>query len=97
MKIKELLTDESKWCKGQLAKRDGGYVVVPDHIDATAFCLMGAAFRCYRGAGTYYTVLNVLNDGIASLGGSRMDVTFWNDAPERTFAEVKALVEKLDI
>ena len=49
MKVKELLSDESKWTKGVLAKDSYGCDCPPTDPDASCFCLLGAIDKCYDG------------------------------------------------
>ena len=81
MKVRDLLSDESKWTKG---------VFHTTHADGDAFCLAGAISQCYV-APRWELVRNAV---MAEINGC---ITLWNDAPERTFADVKALVDRLDI
>jgi len=54
--------------------------------------LMEALDYCYRGNSDYDIVWDRIRKEI-----NRKLIVSWNDKPDRTFAEVKALVEKLDI
>lgn len=94
MKIRELLTDESKWTKGTYGRDRQGNPVPYYSQKATAFCLSAAIFRCYpqqnKGTKLYRKIQKILGIGRKSIPG-------WNDDPARTFAEVKALVEELDV
>ena len=79
MKVRELLSDETKWLKG-------------DYSANGRYCLRGAINACYAvGSNEKYAVMmrvrQMLDDSI----------TNWNDAPERTFSDVRALIEQLDI
>ena len=47
MKVKELLSDESKWTKGVLARNVNGYICSPTSSEAKCFCLLGAIDHCY--------------------------------------------------
>jgi hypothetical protein len=49
MKVKELLSEESKWTTGVLAKNGDGYDCSPTDPDASCFCLLGAIDKCYDG------------------------------------------------
>lgn len=87
MKIKDLLTDESKWTKNTFARNEEGSPTILQQ--GTCWCLLGGVRFCYLdGQETETKIRDKLNvDSIA----------LWNDAPERTFSDVKKLVEELDI
>lgn len=93
MKVKELLSDESKWTQRTYAKDANGEGVMWCVPEAVCWCLHGAIAKCYRGDFDRYE--RILGDFRRKVGLG--DLWGWNDAPERTFAEVKALVEELDI
>lgn len=89
MKIKELLTDESKWTKNTLARNAVGEEELAHSEFAVSWCLVGAAVKCYSfGAGD---VLNKIRDYIKS------PVVDFNNNPQTTFADIRKLVEELDI
>lgn len=88
MKIRELYTDKSKWTQGANARNELGALCRFDL--GTCFCLMGAATKCYG----FHESTNILLRINKALSGSVVD---WNDAPERTFEDVKELVERLDV
>lgn len=87
-KIKDQITEKT-WTKGFYArnKKDG----VCQNSDGFAFCLMGWVIKLYNGK-DYVRVRDKIT---AELGGA--SATSWNDRRERTFEDVKNLVEKLDI
>lgn len=111
MKVRELLTDESKWIKACLAKDKNGNRVGPLLFpDAVSFCIAGALVHCYYDGisdslgnpywegynkdkinGVFYKV----EVAVQELGFDNM--VDWNNHQDRTFADVKALVEKLDV
>lgn len=43
--MRELLSDPSRWTKGQLARNTHGEVCYPTDSEATCFCLYGAAVK----------------------------------------------------
>ena len=90
MKVKDLLTDESKWTQGAFARNSEGYSVHINSCFASCWCLLGAIELCYPS--TYPGVANAVVDAV---GGC--DIHRWNDDPKRTFAEVRELIERLDI
>ena len=95
MKVRDLLTDETRWTKGVSARNalgQGG--VCYDDPSATSWCLAGAIHKCYGIDGwdpiakRVYALIQPLPKG--GMGE-------WNDDPARSFSEVRALVEELDI
>ena len=88
IKIKDFLT-ESNWTKGQFARDEHNIGCSWEDEKAVKFCLLGAAHKCYTNEAE---MLHFMLE--RELRG---DAIIWQDAPERTFAEVSALVKKLDI
>lgn len=102
MKIKDLLTDESKWCQGAYAKDIHGNFVRAVSPDAVAWCLRGASWKCYAPKSRlefdnskFVEVDNMLWKAVFALGYT--SITSYNDAPGRKFKDIVAFVEKLDI
>lgn len=93
MKVRELLTGPEKWTKGADARSESGYSVEPDSKAACRWCLYGAINAAYPRTDDAIRALKLVN---AKLGESR-GICNWNDAPERTFDDVRKLVEELDI
>lgn len=91
MKMRELLSDETKWTRRKYAEDRWMNSVRPCEHEAVAWCLKGAALKCYTNDEEYRKVMDALT---FEVGGR---ISAWNDSPERTFAEVKALLERLDI
>lgn len=90
MKAYELLDSREKWCQGYTALDKQGNVVWSASEDACAYCIVGAVLRCYprdQQSTTFDKLSNVLQRGAST----------WNDAPERTWEEVHALLKRLDI
>ncbi len=94
MKIKELLKSPKQWTKGQYARNKSGLAIQSTDPEAVCWCIMGAANRCYPSVKN-----SKLNQNIQHLIGEEIgyNPSVWNDAPERTFEDVHALAEKLDI
>jgi hypothetical protein len=90
MKVRELLDKPEKWTKGWWARDSKGRMVIFD-TTAVSWCLVGAIEECYSYSERRAIDLKVQE----ALLVSRIDI--WNDAPERTFEDIKDLVEKLDI
>ena len=88
-KISELLTDESKWCRFDPARDKDGIPTAPKSPEAVRWCLLGAASRCgytfdERSSFFYTAEKKISPEGAA--------ITGWQDAPERTFDEVRELL-----
>lgn len=92
MKIKELLKTKSRWCKYAAAKAKDGFYVHPDDPEAKSWCLVGAVNRCYSTFDKQQEVMSKLNMSLWPRTIER-----WNDDYFRTFEEVKALVEELNV
>lgn len=92
MKIRELLTDASKWTQKVDARTKKGTPVNYFSAWAVCWCLVGMIYYCYpKNYDSYEVTIKI----IQAIGTD--NIPGWNDAPERTFAEVKALVDQLDI
>lgn len=93
MTIKDILTDESKWHKGDLAVNSKGVDVSPDDPDACKFCLLGALKKAYGdNEEEYPKKLSNLYEANNFEG-----IIGFNDHPSTTFADVMALVEKAGV
>ncbi len=96
MKIKELYSDASKWTKHEFARSNTGTPLPSFAPDATSWCLIGAINKCYSGKEDFTKVYESVRAHMPLVNGIAM-ISNWNDSPTRTFDEIKALVEKLDI
>ena len=96
MKIKELLTSENKWNQGCNARDSEGLICDIFESKAQCFCLYGAMIRCYDDRTEAFKLIQikVLNE---LKRNENIDICRWNDDGRRTFAEVRELIEKLDI
>lgn len=94
MKIKELYSSENKWCQHVSAKdNDGRWCQIEK---GTAFCLLGACYKCY-GYSNFQEISNRIHKELSRNSDKKMTISIWNDDKDRKFAEVKELVERLDI
>lgn len=94
MKIKELFSNESKWCQRCYARDKNGLRAYPRSNKAVCWCLLGAIKKCYL-ENDFNTIKIMIKTKIKI--SSNDSVALWNDDPKRTFKEVKQLVEELDI
>lgn len=83
MKVQDILTDESKWWKGSPGRGPDGQM-----------CIVEALAEAYPKHGVW---LEHYEKCVARLGLDDVPLSHWNDAPERTFADVRALIEAEDI
>lgn len=82
-RVWKLLEDPERWCQGDNAVDAKGYPVPPSSDRATRWCLRGAVRKVYPN--DWQSVVRLT------------PCIHWNDAPERTHAEVIALCKELDI
>ncbi len=94
MKVKELFTGPDKWTRRVFARDSKGAECNSSAKSATCFCMMGAVLHCYPDVPK--AVWDDIKRRVTDATGAD-SVYQWNDDPARTFDEVKALVEKLDI
>lgn len=92
--VAELLADPARWTKDYSAVDDRGFMVEPDDEVACAFCICGAIQRVYGHDG-YDANYEKIRKSL-SAPGRRLVATF-NDAPERTHAEVLEAVRRAGI
>lgn len=91
MKIQELLSDESKWTRGEIARGKNGEPIYHHSEDATCWCLYGAALKCYTVGSERTKVLNKISDSIGLIS-----IRYYNDTIA-SFQDIRKLVEELDI
>jgi hypothetical protein len=96
MKIKELLTDESKWIQGSFARDKNGDKVMAWDKSAVSWCLLGAFNMCYPTWKEKDPILDKLIEHFDTIAPSILLIS-WNDKDGRRFDEVKELLETLDI
>ena len=94
----KLLATPDKWTKGNFAETPDGLPCKPRYHKACKWCIEGAAVRCYKPRTEFVPVLAKLRAAIQP-DHTHVDggLVAWNDAPERTHAEVLELLQKLDI
>lgn len=84
------------WCQGAWARREDGSAVDATDVDAVSFCLSGALNRIWRKTGTppslYFTVSMAVHHVIRKKDAHILSE--FNDAPDRTQAEVIELFDE---
>lgn len=96
MKIRELLTDESKWTKGSSARYDNNFVCLPASEDAVKWCLMGALVKCYSYTPESYTIQEKMRNYTIKTKGF-YNIVYFNDHGSTKFEDIKTLIDALDI
>jgi hypothetical protein len=86
----EILRDPKRWTKGSYARNTNGNSVRPHDDDAVCFCSSGALMKA-TASGSGETLVAALC-ALLDVVGSR--IVRWNDAPERTHAEIIQGFEK---
>jgi len=97
MKVCELLDAESKWTQKSEARDINQSPALFDHPAAVCWCFVGAIFCCYERDTADEVMCRVyrylgLTDRPTVYG-----IVKWNDAPGRTFEEVRTVARELDI
>jgi hypothetical protein len=87
--------DASKWGRNKFATNAAGLSVSTHSEEAVCWCVIGAAKRVgCEDADSVYSAFNAAASRALGLE-HRGYVSSWNDAPERTFADVVALLERI--
>jgi len=101
MKVRQLFSSKEKWSKGGFAIDKSGKTVPVTSHEAFSWCLEGAIHKCYpgiKGMDKRVHIMAKVRDLIDRKSyGKHRDIALWNDAPRRTFKQVKAIVEILNI
>lgn len=90
MKIKELLSDETKWTQGSYARDGNGEATNPVGPNAVCWCLLGASMKCYGEKS--HEIGEIMRRELRS-----ETVSTFNDSNLTNFQTIKKFVEKLDL
>jgi hypothetical protein len=105
MKLKDLLTDETKWCRGTHAVNERNEPTDPCNDYATRWCLVGALRKIY-GIDTkeFFEAKLKLEEAVRrdsrdlSLIGPRcISIPHFNDYVAMTFPRIKKLIDSIDV
>lgn len=91
MKPSELIADPAKWTKGSNARAKNGAEIAARSPSAVKWCVDGALFRCFHSAHSYASAHHKLLRTL--FNNNYFAIVKWNDAPERTHAEVLAALK----
>lgn len=90
VKARALIDKPEAWTKGALARASTGRRAREDGPGAVCWCVSGAII-CANGGQYHRGAFRAFE---ASLGPNRPVIPHWNDAPERTHAEVLAAFDR---
>ena len=89
--VRERLADEARWTKGKAARDANGIGTQFESAAAACFCLVGAIWCEFPNS---YLSQKETNRIAAMLEFQNWEAaSFWNDAPERTHADVIARLD----
>ena len=97
MKMKELLSSESKWTQQHYATDKRGRSCSSFDPEAVCYCLLGALNKCYVNDAEYDDAKRLLQKTIEKKYGLIFSIAKWNDNPERKFKEVKEILEEANL
>jgi len=87
MKVRDIFTDPSRWCRITYAITQDGVLCHPGEPQAYSFCLVGAVMHCYEDTLPVMQKLEKACDPLTP--------TLYNDT--KSFREIQKLVQELDI
>src|SRR5574337_1253637 len=90
LKVIDILTSPSKWCKGYFAKDKRGIKISERDEKAVRFCLVGAIHKCYeddKSRKIFERILKTLRKE-----GKFTFSSDFNDSPKTRFADVRRLI-----
>jgi hypothetical protein len=96
LKIHELLSDPKRHCKGALARNERGESVPFDDPFAACWCLVGAAYYCYKDLQSIRDVLSRLEQALSQDYDLAWLATY-NDNEQTTPQEVCELARRIDV
>ena len=94
--IADLLSSPERWTQRSAARNQAKEATWPNDASACCWCLWGAIQRIYGIGYMMDDIVARIHRHLESRDEHRY-ITYWNDAPERQYEEVKALVEELKI
>ncbi len=99
MKIKELFSGPDRWIQKSYARDINNNITTWNATNAHSFCLIGAVCHCYTlDTNIRSEIYKKLRAELyPEMPAEQISIAEWNDAPERTFEDVKKLVNDLDI
>jgi hypothetical protein len=91
--MRELLADPKRWTKGEAARNASGYFTPPFEREAVCWCLLGAAAKVVGSDSIFKDVFNTVSCYMQVTNTSYTFTHAWNDADERTHADVLAFLD----
>lgn len=94
--VQPLLSKEERWIKGRFAVNKRGVEVRSENRQAVKFCLIGAIYHVYHYNSSECQEAIIKIGNVLASKGFR-NIFMFNDAPERTHAEVLAVIKEANI
>ena len=91
MKAHEILSDESKWTKGAMARDSDEYECCETGAIACKWCILGSLFVAYPLPAERWSADDALTKKLG------VPIHDWNDDPKTTFQDVRTLLLELDL
>ena len=97
MTLQELFSDPSKWTKRALARDSLGNQVLYSSPHAVCWCLLGGVYKCYNISDQAKITKRIRKHVLTEQSGMLSIGNTYNDDPARTFADIRKLVEDLNL
>lgn len=94
MTVNELLNDPGRWVQHVVARTSDGRPCGMFDAEAACWCITGAIHYCYANPDERDKALDRV---WRVLPLSVDDLVLWNDHPQRTFREIRFLIEQANI
>lgn len=104
--VEQLLSEPGRWTQGVTARNSQGIQVGAISRDAVCWCLIGAVTHAYHDGDQMRMLRRMLAAVLAEMRQARLSsserdmipiIAEWNDAPERTHADILRVVRKAGI
>ncbi len=93
MKVRELLSDPSRWTQGTFARNRNGIPTSSNAPDACKWCLLGAIRKCYPEEGDYGKSWRKLKDAVYEYTGTDLAAVFNDTAKHEDILKVLEIAD----
>jgi hypothetical protein len=98
-KVKTLLADPKRWCKGYYAVDSNGKISTPLNPEAVCWCLSGAVKKIYTSLDSLNAIHRKLRDSVEKLYPLRFagNIIAFNDAQETTYKDIMKVLKDANV